>query len=85
MNVFEFIIIVVAIGCVFSLAMRKLAIRGGERSRYTQEETELVQEIYRGMARLEKRVEALETLLMDTGNQGAATRGRATSTEGDRP
>ena len=40
-------------------------VRGTSAKRNTQEETELMQEINRGLRRMEDRVEALETILLD--------------------
>ena len=51
-----------------TLLMAINAIRGGfsrkERERYSQE-TKMIQELYQGLGRMEKRVEALETLLLE--------------------
>jgi len=38
--------------------------RGGQKTQ--AEEAKMVQEIYQGLSRLEERVEALETILLDT-------------------
>jgi phage shock protein B len=37
----------------------------GQSQRLSTEETKLMQELYQGLARMEERVEALETLLLD--------------------
>ncbi len=64
--------IVAIIGIVLIVAMRTLAniIRPNNKpyGRTRQEnldETQLIQEMYRGLQRMEERVEALETILMD--------------------
>ncbi len=52
------------LGAIFLIALRLL--RPGGRPRGTDaEEVRLLQEIHRGLARLEDRVEALETLVLD--------------------
>lgn len=38
---------------------------GGDRQTRDSEETALIQEIYQGLERMEKRIEALETLVLD--------------------
>ncbi len=68
------------VGIVFGSLILALAIVGGtilaairtrhggisRRSRKNQaEEAEMMQEIFRGLSRMEKRVETLETILMD--------------------
>jgi phage shock protein B len=54
------------VGIIF---LRALKIWKGVSSEHNQqrqaEETKLIQEIYRGLAKLEERVEALETILLD--------------------
>jgi phage shock protein B len=37
----------------------------GQSQRFSTEETKLMQELYQGLARMEERVEALETLLLN--------------------
>ena len=61
------IVTLVAIVLIFVLLMKRLSIRGRESGRYNDDETEIMQKIYKGLTRLEERVEALETLLMDSG------------------
>jgi phage shock protein B len=39
--------------------------RQGHRGGVDSEETELIQETYKGLEKLEQRIEALETILMD--------------------
>ncbi len=40
--------------------------RSGITSKASKEEAKMVQEIYRGLEKMEKRIEALETILMDS-------------------
>ena len=61
------IVSLVAIVLVFVLLMKRLSIRGRESGRYNDDEAAIMQKIYKGLTRLEERVEALETLLMDSG------------------
>ena len=58
--------ILATIGCTFIMIIR--ALKGGKSNRSGRsemEETRLIQEIHNGMTRMEQRVEALETLLID--------------------
>jgi len=68
------VIIIVVLSMVYSLARTVLRQRGSlaERQRET-EETRLVQDLNRELERLEQRVEALETILLEqeTGRQAA--------------
>jgi phage shock protein B len=52
---------------IFILILVKIIAGGrkGNRQRMTAEETRSIQEIHRGLQRMEKRVEALETILLD--------------------
>jgi phage shock protein B len=63
-----FAIPLTAILCSFFIEALKI-LRGDRRSRKTaespKEETEMIQAIYRGLAEMEKRIESLETLLLD--------------------
>lgn len=40
-------------------------VQAKEKNRYGNDDTLMIQEIHRGLQRMEERVEALETLLMD--------------------
>ena len=40
-------------------------VRGGGSSKSQTEETKMIQKIYKGLSRLEERVESLETILLD--------------------
>jgi len=60
------IILILSIICGTILAAIKL--RGGisrKERQHSAEEAEMVQELYQGLARMEERTEALETLLLD--------------------
>ena len=63
-----FAIPLTAILCSFFIEALKI-LRGDRLSRKKaespKEETEMIQAIYRGLAEMEKRVESLETLLLD--------------------
>jgi phage shock protein B len=60
------IVAIVIIGAIFLLAIRILkgsSGRGGEGT--SSDEARVIQEIYQGLSRMEERVEALETILLD--------------------
>lgn len=65
--VFGSIIALFAIIFGFVLALAKVkrggSFRGGERLQ--AEEARLIQELHRGLSRMEERVEALETIMLD--------------------
>ena len=69
----EVLIVAIVFGSiVFALAIIPgtilLAIkffRGGQSARDQAEEAKMIQEIYRGLSRMEGRIEALETILLD--------------------
>jgi len=50
--------------CIKALKILKGAAPG-QNQHFSTEETKLVQELYQGLVRMEERVEALETLLLD--------------------
>ena len=62
--------IVIALAIVGGTILMAIKIRHGglgQRSRQTEtDEAEMIQEIYHGLSRMEERVEALETILMDS-------------------
>jgi len=60
------ILMMAAIGAII-VVMDRLMKRGGKSSRdgFSSEETRLIQEIHRGLGDMEKRIEALETILLD--------------------
>lgn len=54
------------IGGIIYLGAKLLGVIGGRASKDSAEEARMVQEIYAGMERLERRVDNLETLLLET-------------------
>lgn len=55
----------IVFGTLFWLyAMARLKVEGKDR-RYNDEETEIIQELHRGLEKMGARIEALETLLLD--------------------
>ena len=59
-----YFLIVVTI-CVTIVILRALRLKYRHDRRYDADDTRIMQEINRGLQRMEDRVEALETLLMD--------------------
>ncbi len=59
------IFLVVLTICVTVVALRALRLKYRHDRRYDSDDARIMQEINRGMQRMEDRVEALETLLMD--------------------
>ena len=49
---------------LMAIRLRHGAISPGDR-KYQADEAKMVQDIYHGLSRMEKRVDALETILMD--------------------
>jgi len=63
--IFSIPLLVIA-GAFFIKALKILKGIAPEQSQQLQEEeTKLIQELHRGLARMEERVDALETLLLD--------------------
>ncbi len=58
----EFVLLLVLLGMAYGLINKALDRRDGGAAR---EETELMQDIHRQLARMEERVEALETILFE--------------------
>ena len=52
-------------GTVLVLARMRRGTKNGPDTGGNSDESKLIQEIYRGLSKMEERVEALETLLMD--------------------
>ncbi len=71
------------------LALAALKIIKGSPRRHSQqpdiEETKLIQELYQGLSRIEERVEALETLLIDPDRQYEQERHDRQNRKGERP
>ncbi|MBI5093150.1 MAG: phage-shock protein [Candidatus Hydrogenedentes bacterium] len=67
------IVLIFGLPVLIVIGLVRLLMNGGSRrSRETDaEETRIIQEIYSGMARLERRVESLETILLDSSGAGA--------------
>jgi len=67
--------IVIVIGMITGTILMTIKMRHGGVSRKSrqdyEEETRMIQEIYHGMTQMEKRVESLETILMES--QGKET------------
>ena len=65
--VFGSLILLFVICFAFVLALKKLQGSGSirRRSELDAEETRLMQEIHQGLSRMEERIEALETILLD--------------------
>jgi phage shock protein B len=65
-----FLIPVMALAVLGGLVVLLVRILGGNKSRYSryqkEEETRLIQEIYQGLSKMEKRIEALETILLNS-------------------
>jgi hypothetical protein len=66
--VFFFILLAIALSGLILVSIIK-ALRGGasgsKKKEGNMEEARLMQEIYRGLRKMEERVESLETILMD--------------------
>ena len=58
-----FLFLCVICGTVCRVMVTK--VQAKEENRYGNDDTLMIQEIHRGLQRMEERVEALETLLMD--------------------
>lgn len=64
MSPFIFVLIFTGIVLAFVLQMTRLGVKRQDAN-YNEDETELLQELNKGIQRMEQRVEALETILMD--------------------
>lgn len=67
MNLWTFLSICVMCGMVSRIVAMK--VKKKESRGYGEEDTRLIQEIHRGLQRMDQRVDALETLLMDRREQ----------------
>lgn len=70
MNVYVFVLALVTIIMWFLYRIARIGV-DRQDARYGQDDTELIQEIHRGLARMEQRVETLETLLLDKQDEPA--------------
>jgi phage shock protein B len=59
----SFVLIPAVIGGTIVISIKLL--RGGTSRKDQAEDAKIIQEIYQGLARMEQRVEALETILLD--------------------
>jgi phage shock protein B len=64
--VFGSVVILTAIFVSASMASKMLGARG--TNRLSEEESQLMQELFYGMKKMEDRVESLETILLEKGN-----------------
>jgi phage shock protein B len=62
------VLIPAVIGGTIVLSIRFL--KGGASRKDQAEDSKIVQEIYKGLSRMEERVEALETILLDREKEG---------------
>ena len=62
------VLIPAVIGGTIVLSIRFL--KGGATRKDHAEDSKIIQEIYQGLSRMEKRVEALETILLDREKEG---------------
>lgn len=66
-HIVGFVVVIMAAGIILVgavvLGVIKMFSRSGNDS--TAQEAQMIQEIYQGMSRLEERIEALETILLD--------------------
>ena len=59
----SFVLIPAVIGGTIVISIKLL--RGGTSRKDQAEDSKIIQEIYKGLSRMEERVEALETILLD--------------------
>jgi phage shock protein B len=64
----SFVLIPAVIGGTIVISIKLL--RGGTSRKDQAEDSRIIQEIYQGLARMEQRVEALETILLDRDKGG---------------
>ena len=63
----SFVLIPLVVGATIVISIKLL--KGGSSRKDQAEDSKLIQEIYQGLSRMEKRVEALETILLDRENR----------------
>jgi phage shock protein B len=63
----SFVLIPAVIGGTIVLSIKLL--KGGSSRKTQAEDSRIIQETYQGLARMEERVEALETILLDRKNK----------------
>ena len=57
--------IIAILGVVFLVALKILKGGPGSATGYGADEAQLMQDVYRGLQEMERRIEALETILLD--------------------
>lgn len=67
-----FLMVCVVSGSVSRVAVARIKAR--ERGGYNKEDTEMTQGIYRSLQKMEKRIESLETLMIDNEKHARADR-----------
>lgn len=71
------VMIIGLIGVLLIAALKVLKGGSSRKSRVLEaDETKLIQQIHAGLARMEQRVESLETLLLDAGKDTASAKKR---------
>lgn len=64
----SFVLIPLVVGVTIVISIKLL--KGGAARKDQAEDSKIVQEIYQGLSRMEERVEALETILLDREKRG---------------
>ena len=64
----SFVLIPAVIGGTIVISIKLL--RGGASRKDQAEDSKIIQQIYQGLGRMEERVEALETILLDRDKEG---------------
>ncbi len=64
MNTQLFVLCIIFGSMFWIYAMARTGVRKQDH-RYNEEETEIIQELHRGLEKMGKRIEALETILLD--------------------
>ncbi|MDJ0818928.1 MAG: phage-shock protein [Desulfobacterales bacterium] len=59
----SFVLIPLVVGATIVISIKLL--KGGTSRKDQAEDSKIIQEIYQGLSRMEERVEALETILLD--------------------
>jgi hypothetical protein len=75
--------IIIIVGLVLTYSLAKTAMKanaGGSGKRRDTEDTQIVQDINRQLERIEQRVEALETILLDRESTRSQSTSQPTST-----
>ncbi len=69
--VFGSVVTLAGLLCGTILVIMRMRQSGTRHNKHgSQDEVMMVQEIYRGLEKMEKRIEALETILMDSHDRG---------------